>query len=878
MSHSLKEIIASITLTPVDTKPKNITFVVDESGSTGSFFVPGITVLEKEMSIVDEYIMANPNENYNLFMFETKCTEHQISGRTSENEIIQTELPVTCPKGGTNTVLPLIEINKKTVKPDVVILVTDGDTNSSAVDLKREVEEFNKKKIRLEVIAVSAKKQDLATISQTDEQRIPGMDLVNYLSNSVSKLLVYNPTHKDVPYEGASSSIVNVKSLMFMGVPIEGRVHEFIHKLLEKLTEHKGTVDWGVQNIMFKRLTSEIGKLLSVYFVKFPVTHFFVNTIITKLLAMCEIPDMTTERVYSILKYGFECTKNEKPIMYTNFEHHVKEKAVKQAEFQNAIDSLKVKGTTLGSDKTMCMPTNGVCIINNNVIPMTSSLNAYPKSKDVFSNVYFGCGEEVNEQAIRIAFRELCSCLGYRDSRGPEPAFYVLNEMSLMFIKGVEIDTEHMILMKRLAIIQTSMETMISKDKYDGVGLYKQWKAGNVLPTHYSNPHKFHSSLCKDTKINPLKLEEPIWWALMMSMLGLFDEQLNTYKLALTALGVSTKEDFLTWIRTKYSDKVQGKISLYTCLPKPTSVFTLEEFEPSDVVYVMNKHGECDTKTHYSKVEIENWISTSGCVWCRHKPVWDDFTQVSNDSVNQMEQITKLMETSSKLCVPIDAISASDSSHLSYQNKKILINMIGITGSGKSTASKKIYDLVTSKGGSCLIVSADKWSKKGAKGKQLQNSINKEIRDFDNSESEYKVLVVDICNESGPSTNCFGFDTSEYTSFNFYPNLDKTQIDNYQCWCLLNVLSRPLHSENTLYWLNPVSAGVSTCIRVNNMKFAGLKKLLGVQSNLTFGESASKEVILSLVSEPASKYEKYLATKNLDSEIEALIKSTGITL
>lgn len=870
---SVKSIVSSISLTPVDNKPKNITFVVDESGSTGSFFVPGITVLEKEMSIVYEYILKNPDNNYNLFMFETKCQEHKITVLKSEGMV---NLPDTHPKGGTNTVLPLIEINKKLVKPDTVILLTDGETNSSQFDLKREVEEFNKKKIRLEIIAVSSKSCDLNTISQSEEQRIPGMDLVNYLSNSVSKLLVYNPTHKDVPYEGASSSKVNIKSLTFMGIPVEGHVHEFINKLLEKLTENKGSINWGIQNMHYKQLASEIGKLLSVYFVTFPSQHYFVNTIISKMLSICEIPDMTSERINSIIKYGFECTKNEKPIMYTNFEHHVKEKTVKRAEFANAIDSLKISGSTLGSDKTICMPTKGVCIINNNVIPMTKYLGFYPKSADEFENYYFDCGDSINEQATRIAFRELCSKIGYRDNRGPEPAFYVLNEMSLMYIKGVKLDTEHMILLKRLAIVQTSMEAMISKDKYDGIGLYKQWKSGKTLPVHYLTPTKFHSSLYKDTKINPLKLEEPIWWALMMSMLGLFDEQLNTYSTALSALNVNTKEDFLTWIQEKYSDKVQGTINLYTCFPKPTSVFTLEEFEPTDSVYVMTKHGTCDTKTHYSKTEIENFVSNSGCVWCRYKPVWDDFVQVSNNSKNQIEEIKQLMEKSSKLCVPIDSV---DSLNLGgTENKKILINMIGITGAGKSTVSKKIYDYVLSKGGSCLIVSADKWSKRGAKGKQLQSSINKEIKDFDKSNEEYKVLVVDICNESGPSTNCFGFDTSEYSSYNFYPNLDKGQIDNYQCWCLQNVLSRPLHTDTSSYWLNPESAGVGTCIRVHNMKFAGLRKLLGLSSSLTFGEGVSKEVVMNLIKDKASQYETYLAMKDLDSEVETFVKSCGFVL
>ena len=201
--------------------------------------------------------------------------------------------------------------------------------------------------------------------------------------------------------------------------------------------------------------------------------------------------------------------------------------------------------------------------------------------------------------------------------------------------------------------------------------------------------------------------------------------------------------------------------------------------------------------------------------------------------------------------------------------------MIGVTGSGKSTVSKKIYDLVVDNGGSCLIVSADKWSKKGTTGKQLQSSISKEIKNFNSIDSEYKVIVVDICNENGPSANCFGFDTSGYSSFNFYPNLDKSKFDDYQCWSLRNVLMRPACTPTSLYWLNPESAGVSTCIRVHNLKIAGLKKLLGVTTGLSFNESLSMDAVMAQLSTRATEYENYLATKNLDNIVLEFVKSTG---
>ena len=868
---SIKDIVKSISVSSIDAdKPKNITWVIDESGSTGSHFASGINVLEKEMSVVYEYILNNINNKYNMYSFESNCVEHSIHVMKEEGLV---NLPDLSPKGCTYTHLPLAKINANPNKPDVVILVTDGETSSHQTQVKTEIEKFIEKKIRFEIIAVSAKNIDLNTISQAEESRIPGMDLVNFLANSVDKLTIYNQFHKDVPYEGAVSSTVNKKFLTFMGSKVDSHIHVYLNKLLAKLDEHKGTINWGTLNMNFKQLLSEVGKLLSVYFVSFPVDHYFVNSIVSKIYETCNITDMTTERIYSIIKYGFECTKNEKPIMYTNFEQHVKEKTVKHAEFKNAIDNLKLQGSTLNSEKTICMPTNGVCIINNRVVPLAQNLGPYPKSKDSYGNVYFPCDDGIDEQAVRIAFRELCSHLGYRDSRGPEPAFYVLNEMSLMYIKGLNLESEYMTELRKLAIIQVSMEAMIAKDKYDGVGLYKQWKTGKTLSTHYSKPTQTHSSLYKDGKINPLKLEEPMWWALMMSMLGLFEEQKNTYNTALLAKGINNQEEFLSWLCTNYKDVVQGQLNVCTLKPQPTSVFTLDNFGLEDEVYVLGSHGQCNTQTHYSKSEIESWVLTSGCLWCQHRPVWTDF-QLNLVNTNQEEQITKLTTLSSKLCVPIDSVSNTDS-FASSTNNKILINMIGITGAGKSTVSKKINDLVTDNGGSCLIVSSDKWSKKGAKGKQLQTSINKEIRDFDATDSEFKVIVVDICNENGPSSNCFGFDTSSYSIFNFYPNLDKGQFDDYQCWCLRNVLTRPMHTATSLYWLNPESAGVSTCIKVHNLKTNGLKKLLGITSSLSFSENDSIYSVMEKIKIRASAYESYLMGKNLDEIVINLLKSTN---
>lgn len=134
---SIKDIVKSISALPIDAdKPKNITWVIDESGSTGSGFASGINVLEKELSVVYEYILHNINNKYNMYSFETNCVEYPIHVMKEEGLV---NLPNLTPKGCTYTHLPLVKINASPFKPDIVILVTDGETSSSELQLKTEI-------------------------------------------------------------------------------------------------------------------------------------------------------------------------------------------------------------------------------------------------------------------------------------------------------------------------------------------------------------------------------------------------------------------------------------------------------------------------------------------------------------------------------------------------------------------------------------------------------------------------------------------------------------------------------------------------------------------------------------------------------------------
>ena len=214
----------------------------------------------------------------------------------------------------------------------------------------------------------------------------------------------------------------------------------------------------------------------------------------------------------------------------------------------------------------------------------------------------------------------------------------------------------------------------------------------------------------------------------------------------------------------------------------------------------------------------------------------------------------------------------------SKSKNKARITLVGITGAGKSTVAEKIKTLIEHNGGRALIVSADKHSKRNIKGKQLQNIVNKEIRDFDSSSfNGLKIIIMDLCNEHGIQNNQFNFNFNQYNDIIYYPNFNKDMVDEYEAWCLQNVLSRPKDTPQSNYWLNPVGAGLATCIKVHKSKNNGFRHVVGCRpSNNNFNETDSRDIINRKMNEKAGIYANYLATLNLNDEVAKLLSTNNL--
>jgi len=866
-------------------KSEQIVFSIDISGSTGDNFKRGLKILDKELECATEYILDNLDNKYQMFGFDVSCTPiFKITPNFQEQFV---ELPNYRPGSSTHTHLAFREINKITNIPDRVILLTDGQTNSSPIEIQTEIKKIIEKKIKLDIIAVSTSSTDLNTISISEQMRIPGMDLLRpeYIGNYASSLTIYNKFHSNIPFIGAVTSKLDKKNIMFMNIPIIKPIPEFLNDLIEVFKSNEIPINWGSRDIDFKKMVSEIGKLLSIFFVSFPENHPFIKNICDNMYTFCE--NMTSERVLNLIKYGFISTKEQQPMIFTNVDQHVKEKVVKKQQFTDAVSQLKTIGTTGGFSNVISIPKNGVIVISNdNAIEIDNNIGDYPKSADRFGNIYFTTDLEY-AQATRIGLRRLCKTVGFRNAEGsPSVIFYIANQMFLMFLTGHSMNSVYIRELQKLAQIQTSLEVLVRLDTYSGKGLYQMWKESMMPQIHFSKPET-HTTLYVDSMINPLGLTEPIWWACMMSMLGIFNEQLPVYNQVIDALGIDQNVDtFLNYMKTNFSSKVIGNVQCVTISPKPTSVFTLEPFNDGDSIFMLNDHGQCTTKTCYSLSE-KDYVKGRGCVWCRYRPIDSDFCPIiSEDPVLSIE---KAIQTATNLSVIGSSASSNASStetvftstlefaleSMTLQDTRLIrVNLIGITGAGKSTYTHKLKEALESNGIFSLIISSDKWRKDG---KDDKSNIKREIHEFESNPAKVKVAIVDLCNDQGIKSILFDHDFYKYESFDIYPNMNKSQFSDYEHWCLRNVIMRPIHSSNTNYWLNPVSVGLETCIKVHNMKTKNIKQLIRnttKRSDLNIKSSLTD--IRRIIDPGADRYAEYLASKSMDDDISQLIADMKI--
>ena len=872
---------------------RKIILVVDNSGSTGNEYMQGMTILEREEELLRLEVLSNPHNVYYLYTFESNMINHGIVEVLHDEQYV--DLPNLSPMGGTLTHKPLNEIvkNLKKCKPDEVRIYTDGSTNSGSEDFTRAMLEFKSHDIELNVVAVTDTSQNLDEITRSEAARIPGMDLIYMLD--VKDLSIYNKFHHTEPFKGATSSAVNKSAITFMKMPVTIPIPVFINQLIDNIIAHKTTLH--MEDRDFTKIIVENGRLLLALFNNLNWDHCFINSIVQRLTTINS--NYNLNRIRKLLNYGFECAQKNKPIVYTNVDEHAKDAGAKKTEFANATQSLTTLGTTLGASKIISIPKNCVCIIaNSSSLELTRPVGELPSSADAYDNCFVAI--DGDEQAVRQAMRAIFHKMGYPDAqRGPSAIFILAKIMACMYIKGIPLDCNHMIELRKIAIIQASMGVMVSQGKYDTLGCFSHWKLGHQIPMHFSNKMKYHLELYTDKSINPLNLPQLIWWALMMCMFGIFTEQLNTYQPAVTALcnehGKEMNENnFLMIIRKMYENSIVGKFSLITLLGEcPQSFFTYEPFPTGSQVRRLKNHtnhgenrGECRVNALYAVPTEVDYVNQNGCLFCHYKPHLSDWEEgtISDTKAELVDAMRQAVPLSIRIDTPVLVSVVGGLEQITITSpstgcERYVFKLMGPTGCGKTTTRQELERQLVAKEYQVYVVSPDDINKVGGNANQ---QITAQLEDFIHAtRGKKRAIILDMCNETQfNQKSVFGNDISDFKIVTIMPNFDRAQdnFGDFTHWCLSNVLGRPTHGPDTMFWLNPQSAGVDTCIKVHNAKVSGIMRILNIPNKgYAIKVTPNMDEVMTIIRDGAAQYALTLAARpSIQDQMKTLLSSNGI--
>jgi len=715
--------------------------------------------------------------------------------------------------------------------------------------------EFEKRDIDIEIIAVSDKNINFNKLTFDEENSIPGLDVVNIMNKPAK---IFTPFNPDIPYELAKKVDSSKKGWSLLGILISKKkisLPILINKIILTLLEFP--LDFSNASIAdeLQTLFIEIGMLLGLIYIKFP--DYFLENIFTDLEVKSKSP------LTEFVQYGFQLKKQNKPFIRTNITKKLVEYKSQQNSFQDANLELQTKGTSLGEEAISFW--NGiVCYIPNS--SFLSKNKIY--SIDNQGNIFFALSS--NEQAIRQGLRSFFGeKAGFKDSiNSPSVILGVATHILLFLLcsPNLSLDDFYITKLRKLARIQCGQKKQ-EKDKNYSNSFMEEWKAGNLPTTHHSSKIS-HADLFIDSMINPLGLSQTLWWAVMMMILGedLFIGQLAVYQETLQNEGIEGKVSaLLDYIRKKYSSNVTGNIHFLT-YEKKKSVITLDDFPEELEVFESLSHinergNNCNTRTHYSseeRIELGN-----KCVWCNKTLLEMEFKLVEPILPNQLINLNPPKFHRQEITKLNSSLSLKNSSYLSSSSlKRVLIVLEGNVGSGKTYFAKLLQEEVEALGGKCLNEGTDKYCVTGISIKEAIKRVSNSLKEINRIKNDLLVVIIDTCGERNTGNNIFNFSFEGWTIHRIRPNFEATKIKQYLSWSLYNVLSRPLHNPKSNFWLNPESATVEICKKVHTDKG---KALFGPN----FIEVSHKNNLYDIMSDikiEALEYKEYLKN-NLPIEI-----------
>lgn len=202
--------------------------------------------------------------------------------------------------------------------------------------------------------------------------------------------------------------------------------------------------------------------------------------------------------------------------------------------------------------------------------------------------------------------------------------------------------------------------------------------------------------------------------------------------------------------------------------------------------------------------------------------------------------------------------------------KRILIILKGPVGSGKSTYAKALQTAIEISGGVCVNEGTDKYCVAGQSMQAACQMVGVQLRQIMSNPNPLKVVIIDTCGDRDGGSNIFGVDFRGWKTIRVHPNYCAQRQRGYLIWSLRNVLLRPIPGTDAKYWLNPVTAGLKTCIDVHRKKSTSL---FGRKTDLNFSAKQSVDGVIDDLNKEADEYATYLSSSmHMEDEIAKMMK------
>lgn len=185
----------------------------------------------------------------------------------------------------------------------------------------------------------------------------------------------------------------------------------------------------------------------------------------------------------------------------------------------------------------------------------------------------------------------------------------------------------------------------------------------------------------------------------------------------------------------------------------------------------------------------------------------------------------------------------------------VIVLMNGTVGSGKSHFSQLLKEHIEKQGGMCIIEGTDKYCRDGMQVKDAIRQITQNMLALNSITDRRRYVIIDTCGEQNKGTTFFNVDASGWKIVKYFPNHIKGELEGYLAWSLRNVLRREMPNTTNTHYLNPISAGVNTCVQVH---FKKAKALFQCKVSPMPIVPAAKDDAIKMLDDAANRYASVL--------------------